>query len=363
MTKHFFALLFFVSFSFHGFSIRLKDAAQKRVVEVTPESLGDIGSPSIRVGLKNKTSHPQHIEITPGTVFICSDGGAQNLIVIQDSVIKLNPYQRKSIDLWGMCIEPKDYCPKVGDQFSFASHVNPDLVKLTQLIADSGYYHSTAQAAIWALVKGKGAEDIYGQDISMSNTLSRFVANINGEEYKERTIPSPVPLNIVSIRTNIGFRVQKNTYYDFVMTDENDVVLNEYYKKRILYNGIYIYTTGINRVEESGKTYKLKVIDKDGLLVAQKIVDEQSLEDTMSLAKARTVIRYDIKSPIKKARLAVLDKDGKEVHYFYKDRFIPAQQKDQIIKFDYLKGVEKNFTVQLTDESGKVHLRHKVVVD
>lgn len=132
-------------------TLTLEEAIAQKKVTCKLTSTGNYSGESVAVSVTNLTGAQLKITIPPGTVFKPSEDGDQDLIVVQQQAIALNPKATGKQVLDGFCMEAHDSAPTENNGMKLTRTTNPKLQELAAFMDNKGYDSHTIQDAVWAV--------------------------------------------------------------------------------------------------------------------------------------------------------------------------------------------------------------------
>ncbi|MCB9285407.1 MAG: hypothetical protein H6563_15180 [Lewinellaceae bacterium] len=157
--------------------------------EVSIEANGAYSGQSII--LKIISAHRKNVEviIPAGTIFFTSDEHDQILITVEDQLIAVakEKTRRKTID--GYCTEASDGIPDAEMAMDFMPTKREKLQQLANFINEhKGFTDDEIQEAVWCVSDGQSLSYIYSDNPERSMELTKFVAELTGQEVPWNTV-------------------------------------------------------------------------------------------------------------------------------------------------------------------------------
>ena len=361
MTRAFFLFLVIVLGTTNvltASSINLLEAKNSKLVSVKAIGIGGFQGECLKLSIKNSTPKKQSIEVSPGLIFTSLDSTSQNLIVVENYIVALNPGENKTIAIQTMCIQAKRHSPSTGVLFALNKEATGHLAALSDLIAKKNYQNSTAQSAVWALTDGNEISEIYGMDTIMAGTLASFISKATGRPRARLIMPKEH--YIYAIKMNITHHFSKATRVTLACYDTTGRVIKEYYKNRLVPVGTYIATFGINKVADKGTKFIYRISDDKGNTIKERIISESINEPKAEKWKLDLVFEFILEKPIASANMALYDDKGMLMEELYTNRSFPAGGRRQAYSFQHAYGKEAKLVMRLKDASGKIIIEQNV---
>lgn len=165
-----------------------QNAIKQKKIKTSIISNGGHDRGSVHVILTNLTSSPLKITIPNGTVFIPDNPGEQDLLLIEDEMIVLQPKQKKDLNLDAFCMESYDSSPNEGGKMTFKT-MRPEssLKKLCAHLNGKKLSTSDIQSAVWAVSDEEPLERISMGSPSTDN-LREAVSELTGQDNSWYTV-------------------------------------------------------------------------------------------------------------------------------------------------------------------------------
>jgi len=143
--------LMFISNLSYSKSIGLIDALEKGWISLEAEGTGGHQDRSLRLKILNQKKKKLEINIPAGLIFHSQDSLLQDLIITQSQLFALEKNQKRSIRVYGMCIQASNGSPRENSSFNYGGHAERKLAKLVRYIDLKNIKNYSAQEAIWCI--------------------------------------------------------------------------------------------------------------------------------------------------------------------------------------------------------------------
>jgi uncharacterized ubiquitin-like protein YukD len=176
-------LVFITSTTFAIKRYTLDELKENPKFEVTVNANGHYSGNSI--DLKIKSTHKKNVEliIPAGTVFYTSDEGDQILIVPEEQLLVITKGRTKKKTIDGFCSEASDGVPGNEMAMTFMPTKREPLQRLADFINENkGFNDHEIQEAVWCVSDSQSLANIYSEDRKKSEKLTKFVAELTGQE-------------------------------------------------------------------------------------------------------------------------------------------------------------------------------------
>ncbi len=167
-------------------TIDIRAAIKSGLIEVTPVGQGGHTDKCIRLSLKNLKKKKLEIFVPAGLIFNSIDTFKQDLIIIQDRMLVLEKFQKRSFSLYAMCIQASNASPSKESLFKTGPEAEGNLLKVVKFVDEKNIRTNAAQYAIWAVTDNKRIENINHRELAI------FTAELLGK---------PIPKYIIQHAT------------------------------------------------------------------------------------------------------------------------------------------------------------------
>jgi hypothetical protein len=329
-------------------------------ISINAEGLGGHSGKVLRIFVKNNGKAPIKDTLNAGLVFICEDGDAQSLMVMEDIPLALGSFSSTYLNVYTNCIVPSNYSPYKGSKFSLDTIIKPELYGLAQVVSKNKL-QSYSQGNVWSLIR---KDNVVFSDLDsvkawpMFQYLSQYVKTIKYNEPKGTLPPNytpPRPKYPYSVRVNITANIFKAQKYSLICTDTNGKELQVFYKDKVLANTIYNVTLGFNDLlEDTTLTVIFKMIDEAGNIVYSKKVRNNHMDEKPQFYLYKTQFDYTIPYDIKNASLKMFDPDGNVFNILYENRQVTKGTKQAPLSFYHYFDKNTKFFVYLYDGEKRI---------
>ncbi len=159
-----------------------KDAIAQNKLKCVLSANGGHQDKSVKAKLTNLGNSSIEIKIPYGTVFQPNDNGDQDLLMVQDALIVLQPKQSKEFLLDAYCIESNDSSPMADATMTFRTlSATEPLAKLCASMKSKKIVPSDIQSAVWA-VSDNGPIEYLSNANPITNDLRETVCSLTGRE-------------------------------------------------------------------------------------------------------------------------------------------------------------------------------------
>lgn len=341
-------------------AISLLDAVKQKLITVKATGKGGYNGKCLKMEIKNISTKPLNINIFAGTIFDNTEDWQQDLMVVEEQIVALNPKNTDFANLQTVCIQPSNGSPSVGVSFLLAKIAEGHLLKLAQFINQKKYFTSTAQSAVWAVINGNGMGEIYGEDSLMVKELCAIVSEATGQPCNASNY-KPRPHQITSVNTSLDVLVPDYTKNATLnLYTRNGQLFRNQLKNVAVPPGFYRFKMGVNHTLKDTTTFYLR-LEENGKVISEKIVTKNDSVPTLQKMNEAT-LAYNIDTDVK-ARIGIYDEadnlyillaDDKPLKKgFHKSEFLEAKRELPLGK-NYFFKVKAN---------GKTLAQQKILLD
>jgi len=229
------------------------------------------------ITIRNLKKFPVVVDIDNGLILKANDSSYQNMVITRNEIITLNPLEKKSYELYGMCTEPSDKAPDSKTTYSSGNLAPAGLLEVTKLIQKSKYFDIAGQSAVWAVIDKRGLEDISGFDSIEARELQKLVSKVTG-----KPLPPPPAKNdylhnyqcheyVASIGGSFEFASSRKMSVVVAMFDRNNIVVRELYKNPDVEPGTHKFNYEFDATVYKDDYYYIRFIANDDIKLSRKV--------------------------------------------------------------------------------------------
>lgn len=272
-------------------SVSILEASKQKLISVKVKGKGGYQGKSLKVEIKNLTSKKLTVNVLAGTIFDNTENWQQDLMVVEEQAIALNPQGTDFADPQTVCIQPSNGSPQLGVSFLLAKMAEGHLLKLAQFISEKKYFNSTAQSAVWAVITGEGMSDIYGEDKKMVEELCALVSAATVKPCNARNYESRRH-QITSIRTSMDVLLPTyTTHATLTLYTRNGQAFRTHLTNIAVPPGFHRFKMGVNHTLSDTTSFYLR-LEENGKILSEKVVTKN--DSVPSLQKMKeSIITYN----------------------------------------------------------------------
>jgi hypothetical protein len=160
----------------------IEEALNKGMIKLMIKSKGEFTGKVIEMNVENRTSAALRLAVEAGRRLDSKAEEQQDILVTKQEELIVSAGQNKSFDIYGMCCQAHNACPKVNAEFSPGKMADSLLVRLARYIDKNKYYGNyTAQQAVWVVSDGNSLGSI-DWETRADKELVTFVSTITGKK-------------------------------------------------------------------------------------------------------------------------------------------------------------------------------------
>ncbi len=161
-NKIFCCLLALLAVSFNAIyaqtTVGFEQALQQKIIET--QAIGNDRSchylKPLLLTIKNTQNTPKKIWLKAGTYFTSTPSSYQDITVMKDQVIALNPLEELQVEVAGVCTEPSNSSPSSQASYALAKIPDARYASLAKFVNQEKLYGtSEAQTAMWFLCQNQ----------------------------------------------------------------------------------------------------------------------------------------------------------------------------------------------------------------
>lgn len=215
------------------------------------------------VQLENTDKNSITISINNGDLFIPQDSVYQNIIVTQDALFVLQPKEKKTMPVSGMCIEQFDKAGLGTTHYAYAANKNDSLKMLSAFLQKNKLQSSCAQYAMWCLANHTNINSVYSSDSTEENKLKSFLAQLTGKTFSVsdknyKNYYFAPPKEKVSGKFNFNFSNLADI--QIALFNKNGILVRELYNEKNVQPGAHNFQYAFDASVYTEDIYYVKFI-------------------------------------------------------------------------------------------------------
>jgi hypothetical protein len=280
----FFLVVFFLNTA-AIFALDIQDALLKKQVQLHLLSNGlSLKEGMITAKIKNTSIQKLDLKFPVGTHLKSDDPGLQDLIVVKEQILVLQPNQTWEQPLVGMCIQKSNQSPGDGNLYHLADVIQGPMKTCAERIARDQIFNGCGQDAMWALSDGQDIGWIETEN-DQEKGLRQLVADLKGVENPWYTTahetnnnqladnfdpmqPTDAYMTLGSAQINGDFvwtQAQKKQL-SFAIYDENGNIVRKFFEGKEFGEGEYTFRFHYKTSENLRGQYYARISDGDEIV-------------------------------------------------------------------------------------------------
>jgi hypothetical protein len=345
-------------------------AVKNRSVSIKASSKGGLGTSNLELTIKNLSRDSSFIKIPPGLHFKSAILANQDLMTVSEQLLALAPQAQLSVQLQGLCMQAGKYAPSRKGSYTLSGFADPDLKGLADLLYkyDPLTQHY-GQMFVWAITDNRTMFDVSVDSslVEAARSVIDYVTEKTGQDKVSVTIEArksiKPKLEVFSKRSSLAFHNPLEQVASFHMYDADGNIMYTMYRDKKLGRGIRVHEFGMNDMVLAGSNpvYYFRVITKTGKILAEKQVNRTTEDVKIEPELLNFRFEYQLKAPVKEARLKVYLQDGTLLEEF--KRYTNLQPGNYAIdmKFLHLYPANTTFVAKMESPDGLVHKEQLVI--
>lgn len=262
--------------------ISLKQAIAAHKVIVSARGTGGYMGRCLNLNMVNLTCDPLTVSIDPALIFKPADTGYQNLVIVGDENVVLQPSHPTDVTLQTFCGKSYAACPATGIPFDLWTQGDSIMIKTVQFIKANKFYDHLGQSAVWTLTNNKCISTIY--DPSNADNSKKFI------DFEAAIRRQPVPdyfsyYKIDTSRTSstcvatdgkqyvdLTYKEGRHRHVYIVVLDEHGVPYNKKEIVEDIKNGDHTVTIQFDGKKDKLGTYAVLLRNDNNDILGKKMV-------------------------------------------------------------------------------------------
>jgi len=266
-------------------TLKLNDAIQSKKIScsIHGNSSSTHYLEPVVLELTNNSNEVLSIVVSGGEMFIPTDSNKQNILVTHTELLVLQPKEKNSFKIKGMCTERNDASGNDQTVYTFNGiNYNDKLKKLADFISAKKYQSSAAQFAVWSLINDGDINSIYSSDSTEENDIKKFIANLTGKTFTVKT--KDYKYNYYAppkekVGGNFEYSFTKAQDIQIAMFDENGILVRELFNQKKVPSGTHKLSFEYDSSVYTDAVYYFKLIVGNEVMVNRKW-DAQAMRDS-----------------------------------------------------------------------------------
>ena len=176
-------LLLLAGFQSFAVNVAFSELSTSNTIKSKFTSTGGHMGDCLSVYISNKNDYPVHINVPSGLRFASIDTNAQDIIIIREDILALNPHEKATFTLFGFCTQLKKSSPAAGGLYKLEGEVPERMKELCHLLDSlKDLSKSDQQSAVWVLSDNKPLSTVFSKFERDDSPLYEFLCAATGQE-------------------------------------------------------------------------------------------------------------------------------------------------------------------------------------
>lgn len=231
----------------------IQELAIQSKIEVELKSLGGYQGNCVQLELENKTKEQLHIWLEAGRRLDNTNPGQQDILVVKEQKVDLQPGATKTILAFGFCCMADQGAPSSGTKFELGWMEKDNLLWIAQFInSQPALEHHIIQSAVWIFSNGNNPAGIIDDKNENTKTLKRAIAdklNIEMpwyEIYYERDSARVFSDKHYKLNGTIEYALPNRGWVTMLVRGQSKQVLHRFTETAFVEGGNYTYEVDLN---------------------------------------------------------------------------------------------------------------------
>ncbi|MCC6372527.1 MAG: hypothetical protein IT236_16100 [Bacteroidia bacterium] len=220
-------------------TLHLSEAGAKSLVKTSFKGQGGHSGKCVQLQLQNLKQSQLQLVLNSGDLLNSSDDEEQDLLVVHNQPIVLNPGETKTVAIEGYCCQLHNSSPGAGSGFKLDKTKNKNLKQLCDYLIGKPISPHLIQEAVWCISDDNNPANISdiddGKEKQEIKDLRKFVCDLTKKEDPWYSTPQSRVVNEsrqildnpVEVFGNIKYTITTQTPVNAELRNEaNEVVLN-----------------------------------------------------------------------------------------------------------------------------------------
>ena len=184
-----FALLSLSFFSFKSDELKpisLEHALAQGIIDLEVQcSDDDFDVVVLELSMTNNSSRNQSIEINSGTQFSSINDSIQDMVIMENMIVDLNPTETEKVTFETYCTQSHNRYPDIGSKYTLNRNPNKDLFRIAKYKDENpeiAKEEFLLQSAIWSVTNGEDVGYLFSDQIEAAKGLRELCCDITGQE-------------------------------------------------------------------------------------------------------------------------------------------------------------------------------------
>lgn len=338
-------------------TLELREAIAKKRIQAHFVGHGGLSRTPVELHIVNNVSKALSIAVPYGLQLISNDKQVQNLILLDDAVITVEPRGKASMGVAAACMQQNNHSPKRDEAYRIGSIATGPLFQVAQFVSQNDFFNSSAQAAVWSLTDDYPVNAIHGDaDVNLTWDLVKMVALAKRYEppAKEEFLrQAPMRRIVFAARSDLAYHAPRQMTASLILVDSSGQEIKRYFHNRKLHAGLHIYTVSINNILDEVESFEARLINEHGEVLSNRVLSHLEPYQEIVQQTARVDFEYIVRQA-GKITMAVYDMNDNLVEEIFSDRHLPVSKRRANFAFLHNIKDQDSFQVKILNHLGDV---------
>lgn len=160
--------------------VSIEKLIKENKLEAKINGIGGHTEECVAFDLKNLTADTLYIHLEAGRRLTSIESETQDIFVVKNKAIRLEPHQEKTIIGYGFCCQSSNSSPSIKSEFNIGLMTPPEWLKLAEVIDENNFPSEAIQSAVWVLSNNHKLSSVHHEDLEKIQLLRQTLADIKG---------------------------------------------------------------------------------------------------------------------------------------------------------------------------------------
>lgn len=136
-------------------TLSVGDCVNRNLIDVKIKSNGGHMGDCAAIHMASKTHNTIVVWFEPGRTLNSVDPNAQDLIIVNEEFIVMQPQQNTTLNVFSFCNQANNRSPHTNENFTLGQMANNNMTQLCAMMNNSDYPQHQMQTAIWVMGSGE----------------------------------------------------------------------------------------------------------------------------------------------------------------------------------------------------------------
>ena len=219
----------------------------------------------INLEVVNNESEVLTLIINTGQILYSENPDVQDIIITRGEEITLKPQEKKTIPLYGMCIQEFNAAPDANAVYELGEMASGNLRTLAERIRKEEAYGIAGQQAVWALTNGRPIAEINSIDIAQTSEARGLVMDLIDSDtitVAGETVRRPQGNGLIkrSMKGKFEYRLSKESKVHIALFNQDNIVLDELFFDDTVAPGSHKFDYALDHMIDPKKYYYVRLI-------------------------------------------------------------------------------------------------------